>query len=150
MRAGADRAAVHTFDGAVYAPFARRGPGAEARPPFFGMLAFARAAPRGTRLVPVRIAGGSGRVGRGRRRRATGRCGSRSSPASTRGAVRVRIATGPGRPCATVRVTSAPALAARTGIADRAPRTVCPRGGALPVEVPGPSLSVVTLPARAG
>ena len=65
-------------------------------------------------------------------------------------AVRVRIATGAGRPCATVRVTAAPALAARMGIADRAPRTVCPRGGALPVEVPGPSLAVVTLPARAG
>jgi len=49
-----------------------------------------------------------------------------------------------------VRVTSAPALAARAGIADRAPRTVCPRGGGVPVEVPGPSLTVVTLPARAG
>jgi len=148
-RAGADRAAVQTFDGAVYAPFARRGAGAVARPPFFGMLAFARAAPRGTHLVPVRIAGG-GRV----------RAWATEAPDGTvrvaliagvdARSVRVRIATGPGRPCATVRVTSAPALAARAGIADRAPRTVCPRGGAVPVEVPGPSLSVVTLPARAG
>jgi len=148
-RAGADRAAVQTFDGAVYAPFARRGAGAVARPPFFGMLAFARAAPRGTHLVPVRIAGG-GRV----------RAWATEAPDGTvrvaliagvdARSVRVRIATGPGRPCATVRVTSAPALAARAGIADRAPRTVCPRGGAVPVEVPGPSLTVVTLPARAG
>ena len=148
-RAGADRAAVQTFDGAVYAPFARRGAGAVARPPFFGMLAFARAAPRGTHLVPVRIAGG-GRV----------RAWATEAPDGTvrvaliagvdARSVRVRIATGPGRPCATVRVTSAPALAARAGIADRAPRTVCPRGGGVPVEVPGPSLTVVTLPARAG
>ena len=149
VRAGADRAAVQTFDGAVYAPFARRGAGAVARPPFFGMLAFARAAPRGTHLVPVRIAGG-GRV----------RAWATEAPDGTvrvaliavvdARSVRVRIATGPGRPCATVRVTSAPALAARAGIADRAPRRVCPRGGAVPVEVPGPSLTVVTLPARAG
>ena len=149
VRAGADRAAVQTFDGAVYAPFARRGAGAVARPPFFGMLAFARAAPRGTHLVPVRIAGG-GRV----------RAWATEAPDGTvrvaliavvdARSVRVRIATGPGRPCATVRVTSAPALAARAGIADRAPRTVCPRGGGVPVEVPGPSLTVVTLPARAG
>jgi len=149
VRAGADRAAVQTFDGAVYAPFARRGAGAVARPPFFGMLAFARAAPRGTHLVPVRIARG-GRV----------RAWATEAPDGTvrvaliagvdARSVRVRIATGPGRPCATVRVTSAPALAARAGIADRAPRRVCPRGGAVPVEVPGPSLTVVTLPARAG
>jgi len=149
VRAGADRAALQTFDGAVYAPFARRGAGAVARPPFFGMLAFARAAPRGTHLVPVRIAGG-GRV----------RAWATEAPDGTvrvaliagvdARSVRVRIATGPGRPCAIVRVTSAPALAARAGIADRAPRTVCPRGGAVPVEVPGPSLTVVTLPARAG
>jgi len=149
VRAGADRAAVQTFDGAVYAPFARRGAGAVARPPFFGMLAFARAGPRGTHLVPVRIARG-GRV----------RAWATEAPDGTvrvaliagvdARSVRVRIATGPGRPCATVRVTSAPALAARAGIADRAPRRVCPRGGAVPVEVPGPSLTVVTLPARAG
>jgi hypothetical protein len=101
--------------------------------------------------VPVRIAGGGG--GRVRAWATAARDGTVRvaliAGVNAR-SVRVRIATGPGRPCATVRVTSAPALAARTGIADRAPRTVCPRGGAVPVEVPGPSLSVVTLPARTG
>jgi hypothetical protein len=148
-RAGADRAAVQTFDGAVYAPFAPHGAEVEARPPFYGMLAFARAAPRGSRLVPVRIDNG-GRVRAWATEARDGTIRVALLAGVNARAVRVRIATGPGRPCATVRVTSAPALAARTGIADRAPRTVCPRGSALPVEVPGPSLSVVTLPPRAG
>jgi hypothetical protein len=64
--------------------------------------------------------------------------------------VPVRIAAGAGRPCATVRVTAAPSLAARTGIADRPAQRRCPRDGALSLAPPGPSLAVVTLPARGG
>jgi hypothetical protein len=146
LRAGADRAAVHTFDGAVYAPFARAGAAVTARPLLAGMLAFARAAPRGARLTPVRIADG----GRLRAWATTGPDGTvrvALLAAVNAKALRVRIAAGAGRPCATVRTTTAPALAARTGIADRPARTVCPRGRALALTIPGPSLTVATLPA---
>jgi hypothetical protein len=149
VRAGADRADVHTWDGAVYAPFARRGRAVTARPPFYGMLAFARAAPRGSRLVPVRVAG-NGRV---RAWATTDRAGAvRLALITATGArrVRVQLAVAPGRPCATVRVTSAPSLGARGGIADRPAARRCPRAGALDLVLPGPSLAVVTLPARGG
>jgi hypothetical protein len=149
LRTGADRADVQTFDRAVYAPFAITGTAVRPRPPFYGMLAFARAAPRGARLAPIRLDDG----GRVRAWATTARDGT-VRVALIAGvkarAVRVRIATGAGRPCATVQVTSAPALAARTGLADRPPRTVCPRGDAVTVTLPGPSLAVVTLPPRAG
>jgi hypothetical protein len=148
-RAGADRADVHTWDGAVYAPFARRGVEVAPRPPFSGMLAFARAAPRGSRLVPVSVTGN-------RRLRAwatTARDGSvrvALIAATKAERVPVRLAVGAGRPCATVRVTSAPSLAATSGIAERPARLVCPRRGALPLVLPGPSLTVVTLAASGG
>jgi hypothetical protein len=149
VRAGADGADVHTWDGAVYAPFARRGGEVAARPPFFGMLAFARAAPRGSRLVPVSVRG-NGRV----RARATaqrdGTVRVLLIAATDAARVPVRIAVGAGRPCATVRVTRAPSLAARTGIAEAPARRACPRAGALGLALPGPSLAVVTLPARGG
>jgi hypothetical protein len=149
LRIGADRADVQTFDRAVYAPFAVDGTAVRPRPPYWGMLAFARAAPRGARLVPVRVGGGqhirswatTDRDGTVRVAVIAG-VDARSVP--------VRIATGIGRPCARVQTTSAPALAARAGVADRPPRTVCPRGRVLALAVPGPSLTVVTLPPRAG
>ena len=148
-RLGADRADVQTFDGAVYAPFAVSGDAVQPRPLFYGMLAFARAAPRGSRLVPVTVTGND-------RVRAWGTIARDGTvrvalmAAVNARAVRVRVAVGAGRPCATVRITSAPSLAARTGIADRATRTVCPRGRAVALAVPGPSLSIVTLPPRSG
>ena len=146
VRSGADRADVHTFDGAVYAPFARRGDAVVARPPFHGMLAFARAAPRGARLVPVRVSG-AGRV----RAWATVDPGGTVRIVLIAGvnarSVPVRVALGRGRRCARVRVTAAPSLGARGGIAERPERTVCPRGRALALSVPGPSLTVVTVPA---
>jgi hypothetical protein len=147
-RLGADRADVQTFDGAVYAPFAVRGAAADPRPPFYGMLAFAQAAPRGSRLVPVSVSDGN-RVRAWATLARDGTVRLALIAAVDARAVRVRVAVGAGRPCATVRVTSAPSLAARAGIAERAPRTVCPRGSTLALEVPGPSLSVVTLPPRA-
>ncbi|MFL5272621.1 MAG: hypothetical protein ACJ79E_11235 [Anaeromyxobacteraceae bacterium] len=148
-RAGADRVDVHTWDGAVYAPFARRGAEVVPRPPFSGMLAFARAAPRGSRLVPVSVAGNS----RLRAWATTARHGTVRVAliAATKGKrVPVRIAVGAGRPCATVRITSAPSLAARSGIVDRPARPVCARGGALALALPAPSIAVVTLPASGG
>jgi hypothetical protein len=147
LRAGADRAAVHTFDGALYAPFARAGDAVTARPLLAGMLAFARAAPRGARLTPVRIAGG-GRLRAWATTAPDGTVRVALLAAADAKAVPVRIAAGAGRPCATVRTTTAPALAARVGVTDRPPRTVCPRGRALALSLPGPSLTVVTLPGR--
>lgn len=148
-RAGADRADVHTWDGAVYAPFQRRGGTVVARPPVFGMLAFARAARRGSRVVPVSVEG-NGRV---RAWATTDRAGTvrvALIAATSAPRVPVRLAVGAGRPCATVRVTRAPSLAARAGVVEGAARRRCPRGGALGLVLPGPSVAVVTLPARGG
>jgi hypothetical protein len=148
-RAGADRADVHTWDGAVYAPFARRVAEVAPRPPFSGMLAFARAAPRGSRLVPVSVAG-NGRLRAWATTAADGTVRVALIAATKARRVPVRLAVGAGRPCATVRVTSAPSLAAKSGIVDRPARRVCPRSGALALALPGPSLAVVTLPASGG
>jgi hypothetical protein len=60
LRAGAAGADVHTWRGAAYAPFAVEGSRIVARPPLAGMLAFARAAPAGSRLVGVRVDGAAG------------------------------------------------------------------------------------------
>ena len=147
VRLGADEAHVHTFDRAVYSPFARRGSAVAARPPYWGMLAFARAAPRGSRLVPVRVAD-AGPVRAWATRTADGTVRIALIAAARAKRLRVRVATGARRPCATVQVTSAPSLAARAGIADGPARRVCPRNGALALSLPGPSLAVVTLPGR--
>jgi hypothetical protein len=60
LRAGAAGADVHTWRGAAYAPFAVARSRIVARPPLAGMLAFARAAPAGSRLVAVHARGGDG------------------------------------------------------------------------------------------
>jgi hypothetical protein len=147
VRLGADEADVHTFDGAVYAPFARRGTAVTARPPYYGMLAFARAAPRGSRLVRARVTdAGPVRAWATTARDGTVRIALIAAARAKR--LRVRVATGARRTCATVAVTSAPSLAARTGIADRPARAACPRNGALGLTVPEPSLTVVTLAPR--
>jgi hypothetical protein len=144
-RLGADRADVHTWDGAVYALFERMGSRVRARPPFLGMLAFARTAPRGSRLLRVHV-GDAGPV----RAWATGDAAGRRRIAlvntAASGRRTVRVAVGPRRPCATVRLTTAPSLGAREGIADRPPAPLCPRGGALVLDMPAPSLAVVEIP----
>ena len=60
LRAGAAGADVHTWRGALYAPFRVSGSRIVARPPLAGMLAFARAAPVGSRLIGVTVRGGAG------------------------------------------------------------------------------------------
>ncbi|HEX2102101.1 MAG TPA: hypothetical protein VHF51_00480 [Solirubrobacteraceae bacterium] len=149
LRAGADRVHVHTWDGAVYGLFARAGATVRARPPFYGLLAFARAAPRGSRLVPVRVTGAGPRALRARAtvdRARTVRLALLA--ASTARRVRVRVPVAPGRPCATLRLTTAPGPGARAGIAERGPRRHCPRAGAIALALPGASLAVLELPAR--
>jgi hypothetical protein len=149
LRAGADRVDVHTWDGAVYAPFARRGRAVRPRPPFYGMLAFARAAPRGSRLLEVRIEdAGPVRAWATAGRDGTVRIALVAATDARR--VPVRIAVGHGRSCATVRVTSAPSLAARGRITDREAQPRCSHAGALALTLPGPSLAVVTLPRAPG
>ncbi|HEY6757845.1 MAG TPA: hypothetical protein VI318_00065 [Baekduia sp.] len=58
LREGLRGADLHTWAGATYAPFTTSGSSdAQARPPLNGMLAFARAAPTGSRLVRAMTSG---------------------------------------------------------------------------------------------
>jgi hypothetical protein len=59
LRLGADGADVHTWRGASYAPFAIGAGHVVPRPPLEGMLAFAKAAPAGSRLVGVTVDAGN-------------------------------------------------------------------------------------------
>jgi hypothetical protein len=62
-RVGVDGVNLHTFQKAVYEPFAfahgDAGWTAEVRPLYYGLLAFTRAAPPGSRLLPASFAGPS-------------------------------------------------------------------------------------------
>jgi hypothetical protein len=58
LAAGAQQADVQTWDHARYAVVALQGKGARPRPALDGMLAFARAAPAGSRLVRTSVRGG--------------------------------------------------------------------------------------------
>ena len=51
---------VHTWNHARYAPFALTTQGVRARAPFTGLLAFAKAAPSGSRLAHVHVRGSHG------------------------------------------------------------------------------------------
>jgi hypothetical protein len=145
MRSGADRVDVHTWDGAVYAIFERRGAAVRPRPLFFGMLAFARAAPPGSRLVPSRLDDG----GRLRSWATVDRAGTVRvaliNPVEGRSAG-VEVAVARGRPCATLRLTHAPSTAARSGVVDGPPRRRCARGGAIALRLPAPSVAVLEIP----
>jgi hypothetical protein len=57
LRLGVVEADVHTWRGARYAPFAVTRHGVRARPPLTGLLAFARTAPAGSRLVATTVRG---------------------------------------------------------------------------------------------
>jgi hypothetical protein len=133
VREGVVQADVHTWAHARYEPFAVFGPsGARARPPLAGMVAFARAAPAGSRLIAVAVHGAKGV----------------RAWATVDGAGTVRIAliaasrarvtvAAPGRGCGSVWVAS------RTRTRER---PVCPRRERLAVALPLRSLAVLTLP----
>ena len=57
LRGGSRQTDVHSWQHARYAPFEVRGERVVARPALVGMLAFARAAPAGSRLVSVKVVG---------------------------------------------------------------------------------------------
>jgi 4-amino-4-deoxy-L-arabinose transferase-like glycosyltransferase len=131
---GVDEVDVHTWEHARYAPFAPDGRTLRARPPFAGMDAFARAAPAGSRLVPVLITGdrllrGWATVDRG---------GTQRILLLARRAVDVTMRTPRrGRVCA-VLWTAARKQQSR--------RAVCPRGGRLSLRLARRSLAVLALP----
>lgn len=62
LREGSRQTDLHTWQHARYAPFDARGERVVARAPLVGMLAFARAAPAGSRLANVHLAGAAVRA----------------------------------------------------------------------------------------
>ncbi|MDX6730041.1 MAG: hypothetical protein QOK49_4846 [Baekduia sp.] len=138
LRLGAAGADVHTWRGAEYAPFATAGSRVTARRPLQGMLAFAKAAPTGSHLVPTAVQGG-----RGLRSWATvDPHGVVRVALLAPRAQRVRVAAGGRTGCA--QLWASPAQRRRTGCR-------CPSAGRYPVSLPARSLAVLTLgaPARA-
>jgi hypothetical protein len=137
LRLGAAGADVHTWSGAEYAPFATAGSRVTARRPLQGMLAFAKAAPTGSHLVPTAVHGG-----RGLRSWATvDPHGVVRVALLAPRAQRVRVAAGGRTGCA--QVWGSPAQ--RGGAGCR-----CPTAGRYPVSLRARSLAVLTLGAPAG
>jgi hypothetical protein len=141
LREGVSGADLHTWAGAAYAPFVVSGSGVRPRPPLTGMLAFARAAPSGSRLVRT-IAGGAVRGGATVDRAGTVRA-LLIAPRAATATVRLTVAGGTARrgPCASVwralpSGASAPSLPAR----------VCPdAAGGYAVPLPAMSMAVLTV-----
>jgi hypothetical protein len=130
---GVDQADVHTWAHARYALFDVTGNRAVPRPPLTAMLAFARATPPGSRLVPARTSPGAplrawATVDAQRRVRVA---------LIARGAVRASIAD-PGGGCVSLWIAS------RVG--HRVVRR-CSAAGRVSVALPPRSLAVVTMPA---
>jgi hypothetical protein len=130
---GAQAADVHTWRGAAYAPFVVDGTrGAVARPPLDGMLAFARAAPSGSRLVPASVRGGDGL-----RAWAT---------VDRRGVQRVALLA-PRRAAARVSLGARDRRCGRLWRdRGRGATGVCSSRGAYAVRLPGRSVAVLTVP----
>jgi hypothetical protein len=136
LRLGAAEADVHTWRGASYAPFAVTAGHVAPRPPLAGMLAFAHAAPAGSRLVGVTVDAG----GDGVRAWATTDAHRVVRLALLApSAARVAVAAGGRTGCATVWRSPAPPR--------RAPCTR-PTTGRYAISLPPRSLAVVTLPPR--
>jgi hypothetical protein len=132
LREGLDQADVHTWAHARYAPFDVAGTRAHARPPLMAMLAFARAAPPGSRLIAT-----GGKLGP-LRAWATIDAGRTVRLALiARRAVRAGVALGDAR-CGEVWVATA---------RRRSTARACPRGSRIAIDLPARSLAVLSLPA---
>ncbi|MCW2984397.1 MAG: hypothetical protein JWR63_1967 [Conexibacter sp.] len=134
LREGVKGADLHTWAGADYAPFARAGSSFRGRPPLTGMLAFARAAPSGSRLVRT-ITDGALRGGATVTPSGTVRM-LLIAPRATTATVRLTVAGGQAQqgPCASV------------WIAPRTSSRVCPdRDGAYAVALSAMSMAVLTV-----
>ena len=132
LRDGVDQADVHTWAHARYALFDVAGARAHARPPLAAMLAFARAAPPGSRLVAT-----SGELGP---LRAWATIDARRTvrvALIAPSAVRVGVAPG-GAHCGAAWVATA---------RGRSTTRVCPRRGRITIALPARSLAVLSLPA---
>ncbi|MDX6731948.1 MAG: hypothetical protein QOC54_1896 [Baekduia sp.] len=136
LRLGAAGADVHTWRGAQYAPFAVAGPHVVARPPLAGMLAFARAAPQGSRLVAASVHGGDGV----RAWATVDARGTRRVALLAPRAARVDVSAAGDAGCAPLWRSPA-----RPGGA----RCACPAAGHYPVRLAARSLAVLTLGAPA-
>ena len=147
-RAGAAGSDVHGFPGAFYTPVDVRGRRAVPRPPYSGMLLYHRAAPRGSRLLPVQLddAPESVRAWATLDRRGRARV-LLTSTEELGDPVRVVVPASAGR-CAAVE-----RLRARTLESDAVAELVdagraCPRDGAYSVRVDGPGAVVLEFQAR--
>ncbi|MCW3047250.1 MAG: hypothetical protein JWO74_1534 [Solirubrobacterales bacterium] len=134
VRQGLDQADIHTWAHARYAPFDVSGTRARPRPPLTAMLAFARAAPPGSRLVVTR-----GKPGPLRAWATIDRARTVRVALIARRAVRAGVALRHAR-CGEVWVATA---------RRRSTTRVCPRNGRLAIDLPARSLAVVSLPAPA-
>jgi hypothetical protein len=132
LRQGLDQADVHTWAHARYAPFDVSGTRARARPPLTGMLAFARAAPPGSRLIAT-----GGKLGPLRAWATIDAARTVRVALIAPRAVRARVALGDAR-CGEVWVATA---------RRRSTTSVCPRGGRIAIGLPARSLAVLTVPA---
>ncbi|HEV7750032.1 MAG TPA: hypothetical protein VGO71_00730 [Baekduia sp.] len=141
LRLGVAGADVHTWRGAAYAPFAVAGAHIVARPPLAGMLAFARTAPRGSRLVAATVHGGGDD---GVRAWATVDArGTRRVALLAPRAARVDIAAAGASAGGCAPLWRSPAMPGR-------PRCACAAAGRYPVRLAARSLAVLTIGATAG
>jgi hypothetical protein len=134
LREGVDQADVHTWAHARYAPFdVAAATRARARPPLAAMLAFARAAPPGSRLIAV-----GGTLGALRAWATIDPRGTVRVALIAPSAVRAEVATG-GTRCGHAWV----ATARRRSMA-----RLCPRRGRMTIALPARSLAVLDQPRR--
>ena len=137
LRLGAAGADVHTWHGAAYAPFAVAGRHVVARPPLAGMVAFARAAPSGSRLVAATVHGGDGV----RAWATVDARGTRRVALLAPRAARVDVAAPHAAGCAPLWRSPAPPGGARCA---------CAAAGRYPMRLAARSLAVLTLTPAAG
>jgi hypothetical protein len=134
LREGVDQADVHTWAHARYAPFdVAAATRARARPPLAAMLAFARAAPPGSRLIAV-----GGTLDALRAWATIDPRGTVRVALIAPSAVRAEVATG-GTRCGHAWV----ATAGRRSMA-----RLCPRRGRMTIALPARSLAVLDQPRR--
>jgi hypothetical protein len=132
LREGVDQADVHTWAHARYALFDVAGALATARPPLTGMMAFARAAPRGSRLIATR-----------------GHLGALRVWATIDRSRTIRVALIAPRAVLARVATSRCAIAWIASPRSRSTTRVCPRGGRVSIALPARSIAVVKLGAVA-
>ena len=132
LREGVDQADVHTWTHARYASFDVAGTRARARPSLDAMLAFARAAPPGSRLIAV-----GGKLGALRAWATSDARGTARIALIAPSAVRAEVAVG-GTGCGEAWVATAQR---------RSTTRVCARRGRIAIALAARSLAVLTLPA---